>query len=282
MVSRYAKARGQAMVELVIVAALVLVPLFLAIPLLGKYLDIRAAAVQSARYAAWERTVWFGGASATSLGWFGVSRRWQANEKTDDQIRKEIGVRHLSETGSTDAFTSSDRTATGYKNGATRTIWQDRSGATLLPAYNSAMGNTVSNSLAPGTMSLVLDPIANFASTLGPFVLEMNGEYAAKVTINVKEIEYEHFLAKNTNLAFSETNVLLANGWSANGPTDPAKTSVKQQVKGLVPFSIFTAEVFGVNIMSYIQTATSIFLPEATKLELGKIEPDKVPADRVK
>lgn len=266
------------MIELLIAAGFVLVPLFLAIPLLGKYLDVRASAVQGARYAAWERTVWYGGDAASSLGWFGVSRRWQANEKTDDQIRREMGVRQLSETAA--AFSTADRSA-GSFNGGSKALWRDRSGQQLLANY-SDIQNSVANNQAPGTLNLILDPIANFASTLGPFTLEMNGEYGATVTIKVKDIDYDHFLAKNSTADFSETNVLLANGWSADGPDDAGKTSVKQQTKGLVPFSIFTATIGGVPIMNYIQTAVSVFLPEASKLELGKIEPDNVPADRLK
>ncbi|RJG05333.1 hypothetical protein D3870_04245 [Noviherbaspirillum cavernae] len=268
------------MIELLIVAGFVLVPLFLAIPLVGKYLDMRAAAVQTSRYAAWERTVWFGGDAASSIGWFGVDRKWQANAKSDDQIRRELGVRYLSETGPADAFSNNDRNA-GDFSGGSKMLWQDRNGQKLLANY-SDIQNSVSNSQAPGTLNKILDPIANFAATLGPFTLEMNGEYAATVTIKVKDIDYDHFLAKASTANFSETNVLLANGWSANGPDDPAKTSTKQQTKGLVPFSIFTAELGGVPIMEYLQTAVSVFLPEFSKLELGKIEPDKVPADRLK
>jgi hypothetical protein len=280
MVTTRSKIRGQAMVELLIAAGFVLIPLFLAIPLLGKYLDVRASAVQSARYAAWERTVWYGGDAASSLGWFGVSRRWQANEKTDDQIRRELGVRQLSETGTTDAFSSADRSAGNFKGGA-KALWQDRNGQQMLANYSDVQ-NAVVNNQAPGTLNLILDPIANFASTLGPFTLEMNGEYAATVTVKVKDIDYNHFLLKNSTSDFSETNVLLANGWSADGPDDASKTSVKQQTKGLVPFSIFTATIGGVPVMEYIQTAVSVFLPEVSKLELGKIEPENVPADRLK
>ncbi|CAN5714573.1 hypothetical protein BH11PSE12_BH11PSE12_33780 [soil metagenome] len=280
MVIPHIKARGQAMVELVIVASLVLVPLFLAIPLLGKYLDMRSTAVQAARYAAWERTVWYGGNSASSIGWFGVDRKWQANDKTDDQIRKELGVRQLSETAATDAFTNNDRNASGFKN-SSKTLWNDRANQPLLAQY-SDIQTSVANGTAPGTLNVILTPIANFASTLGPFTLEMNAKYAANVTFKVKDIDYDHFLAKSSTVSFSETNVLLANGWSANGPDGTDKTSVKQQVKGLVPTSIFTATIGGVPIMEYIQTVLSVFLPEVSKLEMGKIEPEKVPADRVK
>lgn len=278
MVRNLSRARGQAMVELIIVASLVLVPLFLAIPLLGKYLDIRSTAVQTARYAAWERTVWYGGDAASSLGWFGASNQWQANAKTDDQIRRELGVRQLSET--TNAFSNSDRSASNFQ-GSSKTLWQDRSGSKLLANY-SDIQNTVSSAQAPGTMNLILDPIANFASTLGPFTLEMDGQYTAKVTIKVKDFDTDHFLTKTSTKNFSEFNVLLANGWSADGPDGDDKTSTKQQVKGLVPFSIFTATIAGVPVMDFIQTAVSVFLPEASKLELGKIEPNNVPPDRLK
>lgn len=51
---------GQAATEFIIAAVFILVPLFLIIPLLGKYIDIRHAAIQQARYEAWEYTVWSG------------------------------------------------------------------------------------------------------------------------------------------------------------------------------------------------------------------------------
>jgi hypothetical protein len=288
MVSRYKKSGGQAMVELVIVAGFVLVPLFLAIPLIGKYLDMRSAAVQASRYAAWERTVWYGGSAASSLGWLGRSNSWNANEKSDGQIRNEIGVRQMSETADLayssgvdqGAFTSSDKSAGDYKN-SSRALWRDRTGEKMLVDYDD-LQNSVGSGQAPGTLNVILDPIANLAATLGPFTLEMKGLYSATVTMQVRDIDYDHFLLKNSKSSFHETNVLLANGWSADGPDDPNKTSVKQQVKGLVPTSILAAEVGGVNVMEYVLKALSLLLPEASKLEPGKIEPDKVPADRLK
>lgn len=54
-----ARARGQAMTELLIAATFVLVPLFLIVPAFGKFIDMRHATIQAARYQAWEYTVWF-------------------------------------------------------------------------------------------------------------------------------------------------------------------------------------------------------------------------------
>jgi hypothetical protein len=251
------------MVELLITAAFVLVPLFLAIPLLGKYLDMRTAAVQTARYAAWERTVWYGGGAG------------QANEKSDDEIRSELGARLLSETAATDAFSKDDRSASGFKGGS-KMLWKDRTGKALLASYDD-IGGGIANQVAPGTVNAILTPIAALAAKLGPFVLETKGEYAATVQVNIKDIDYVHYLAKDSSVTFSETNVLLANGWSASGPDDSTHTGVKQQVRGLVPTSLFDNDV-----VTDILTIGGLALPELGKLELGKIEPDAIPADRKK
>ena len=268
------------MVELVIAAGFVLVPLFLAIPLIGKYLDMRSAAVEAARYAAWERTVWYGGAAASSIGWFGANNSWIANAKTDQQIRNEIGVRELSETGADTPFSSSDRSASDFQP-SSRALWEDRQGNQMLVDYDD-LQTSIASGMAPGSFSKILDPIVNFAATLGPFTLEMHALYSASVSMQVRDIDTDHFLLKNSTSSFTETNVLLANGWSADGPDDPDKTSVKQQVKGLLPTSVFQIQPGGVDVMGIIQTALSIFLPEINKLELGKIDPEVVPADRLK
>lgn len=57
---RHKQHQGQAMTETLITASTVLVPIFLLIPLLGKYIDMRQTSIQAARYEAWEYTVWYG------------------------------------------------------------------------------------------------------------------------------------------------------------------------------------------------------------------------------
>lgn len=52
--------QGQAATEFTVAATFVLVPLFLLIPLVGKYIDIKQTSVQQARFEAWEYTAWFG------------------------------------------------------------------------------------------------------------------------------------------------------------------------------------------------------------------------------
>lgn len=293
---RRANHRGQAMVELVIVAAFVLLPLFLAMPFLGKYLDVRTAAVESARYAAWERTVWYGGGAASSIGieipatgltpafTFG-GNRWKANAKTDDEIRSEIAVRLLSNTRDTDAFKSGDKTTADFNKGS-RDLWRTRDGSPMLSSYDD-VADKVSNSDAPGLLNTVVKPVGMVAAALGPFTLEVQGEYAAAVTITLQHHDLERFLdtpQASNPLAFTEANVILANGWSAGGRDGSAYTSVMNQVKGLTPTSLFDKElpVINMTLEDVIHWTVGIPFPEIHKLDLGKIEPDIVPADRLK
>ena len=57
---RLPRQTGQALVEFTIAAMTLLVPLFFMISYIAKYHDMQAATIQAARYAAWERTVYFG------------------------------------------------------------------------------------------------------------------------------------------------------------------------------------------------------------------------------
>ncbi len=57
--SKHRRISGQAMTEFLVVTAFILLPLFLGIPMLGKYIDIKQTTIQAARYEAWEYTVWY-------------------------------------------------------------------------------------------------------------------------------------------------------------------------------------------------------------------------------
>jgi hypothetical protein len=287
------------MLETLIAASLVLVPLFLALPMLAKYLDLRTHAVQAARYAAWERTIHFGGDAASKLGWFGTPNAWIANEKSDGEIKAEIATRLLSNTNATNKFARSDASNSAFATGRQKLLWQDRNGTGLLD-YAQVTGqasqacdpsgdfmNAITGyDCAPGTLNKVLAPIAAVAATLGPFTLELGGKYQATFSLNPAWIRDSSFLIDSTlaRKPMQERAVVLGNGWTADGPSKEDKTSVKQQVKGLTPTSILNTEVGGVNIMNIVQTVLSIWAPELSprKLELGKIEPDEVPADRLK
>lgn len=309
------------MVEALIAAALVMVPLFLAIPLIAKYQDIKTYTVQAARYAAWERTVWFGGAAASSFGIGSgatFSNKWDANEKTDDQIRAEIGTRLLSDTGAV-AFKDTDKTGGNYVGGP-KLLWRDRRGTALLQNYGdintntrggyTALGSydaTLASDKAPGTVNTVITPLVEAGSVVSNFLVDTRGKYTAEVKLSVKNVAFNtesgikgcptcpdvQYLATGTTNAFSAKNVILANGWNANGPGSLAeysttagkkKISVYNQIRGLTPASLLQPDTGGVfaGIMSVLKVVALIFFPELSTIDLGRIEVDRVPADRVK
>lgn len=299
------------MVETVIAAALVLVPLFLAIPVIAKYMDIRTQVVQGARYAAWERTVWFGGAAAAPVG-FGasVSNTWYANEKTDEVIRTEIGARILAKNGG--AFnTTTDQQSSGALTASS--MWQDRRGTPMLQNYN-AIADKNDNNEPPGIVNTLLGPLMDIAALVSSFTLDTHAQYTANVALTVQEVAFNtdplavtpgggnamakqrydnDFLVTGSTMNVSEKNAIIANGWSANGPgsfTDlqkedngsaDKKTSVYRQVRGLTPTSIFQPTNGVANaLMDVLNGVALVFLPELSTLKLGKIDVDQVPADR--
>ena len=307
--------RGQAMIEALIASALVLVPLFLAIPVIAKYMDIRSSTVQAARYAAWERTVWYGGdaAATMSMGSYFSSNKWDANAKTDDVIRQEIGKRLLSDNG-TAAFTNSDTSG-----GNLRKFWSDRrgsaqSGASLLQPYDGSNTASTGNSVAPGLINTLLEPLMNVASVVSNFTLDTKAQYTSQVGLNVQQVAYntgaglggctpdaadpfacqgaQDFIATGTKMSFSAKNVLVANGWSANGPgsyndyntaAGKSKTTVYNQTRGLTPASLLkpSSGVFK-DFMGVMHDIALVFFPEISTLDLGRIEVDRVPGDRLK
>ena len=287
---------GQAMVEALIASALVLVPLFLAIPVIAKYMDIKCYTVQAARYAAWERSVWFGGDAAAKMGIGNGGNKWKANAKSDDQIRQEIDSRLLYD--STSPFQSGSATT-----GNEKTFWHDRKGTSLLQNYDGN-SNKVDNSTSPGLTSVLLSPLLTITSVVSNFTLDTKAEYTADVGLTVKQVAYNtgaglggckgssdcqgvDYLATGTPMSFSEKDVLVANGWSANGPGSlndkSGRLTVYSQIRGLTPSSLLNPPNGAFrDVLNVLKTLSTVLFPELSTLELGKIEVDKMPADRLK
>jgi hypothetical protein len=265
------------MVEFLIAATTVLIPLFLIVPLLGKYMDMKAAAIQAARYAAWERTVYFGHAD------------WAAAQKTDVEIQQEIQQRFFSNTA-TSKLLASDKNTTGWPTAGPKPLWVDRGGSSMLVTYNSDVRQAGQKDETPGLINAIFDPITDAISALGgllgaAFVLDMDSQYTSTVTVTTaltREIRQQigrNLPTGHTQPIFSEKNVLIANGWSANGAAH-----VKAQTEGLVPLSFLQRSPIS-DITAIIQYVAAIIAPELAPdyLKLGGvIQPDVVPDDRLK
>jgi hypothetical protein len=270
---------GQAMVELLAVAAFVLLPLFYAMPMLGKYLDVRATAIASARYVAWERTVW----SQGSL-WGGD------HSKGDDALAAELTARIWSRDGG--AFDSQqDAQAKALKKPPH--LWRTRDGQALLRPYD-AHEVALSNKTAPGTFNKLLDLMPGAADEAKndsgesdwfefPFKIDAKGRYDATVSMAVRDVDAGPGLRQGAGpWLIAESHGVLANGWQASGPSGDS-ASVKTMVKGLVPLAWLDSGVMG-KVVDGVQNGLSVFgfyELNSRSLELGKIDPDLVPYDRL-
>ena len=135
---------GQAMTEFLIAAAFVLMPLFVFVPMLGKYIDFKHAAIQAARYQAWEYTVWYDDVDKRDIldNFNSGDSSFVMPEKTMDTTRNEAHVRTMSTVGrfspddlNADAFGSIRPIASGDAGAtyAANTLWTDYRG---LPFFN--------------------------------------------------------------------------------------------------------------------------------------------------
>lgn len=259
---RFHRQAGQALVEFTIVATALLVPLFFMISYVAKYHDMQAATIQAARYAAWERTVYFG-ESDWAIG---------TAQKIDDTIRAEIKNRFFSGPGN------------GFESAADNHLWTDHAGVPILGEWSEGS----SNRQTPGTGDFVLgkvtDVIREIGKVLGAdgFKLDMNTLYTAEVTATPRQSDPMARMFSDTGVfrlpALSERHILVANGWSANGPD-----FVKKQTESLALTSVFQRSPIQ-DVIGTVQQVAGIFIEELKPDNLklgGDIQVDHVPSDRV-
>ncbi len=277
---------GQALIEFTIAAAFLLVPLFLMLAYVAKYHDMQSATIQAARYAAWERTVYFGGETwecnydektyrakgkPNDAKW-ACGTAW----KSDADIRNDVGRR----------FFKGSWLSSGLDDAVDeRPFWSDLAGSPLLKDYQQgSTGNTT-----PGGANKVLDFLYNDAiGTAAGFFsdekivkLDMANLYTSSVTFTPTNTWAVTQAFKNGNPLSDlvEKNVLVANGWSANG-----KNFVAAQIQPYTPSNILNNGIFktGWNVFTGV---ASLFFPEFDNLDLtASLKPvhaDKVPPDRL-
>lgn len=251
--------RGQALTELAVMAAL-LVPLFLLIPIVAKYGHARQMAQQAARNAVWE---------ATASKDYVLKTRSQSQAKAiernfaaaDAKISSNIGGRATGEFGDQMLNTFSGRKLL------------ERSDLKIT-RYDEAS--------APG---IVTSTIAKFPSVFpGEFPPNKNGYATAEVELELRDLKTgdggrADYLAPmdKLGLVMKHRQTLLADAWNAAGPTD-GRRSVASQVKSLAPMSNLKPLS---DMLDFIGAAPLPILGQVDKLDIGTIEPDIVPSDKL-
>jgi len=255
--------KGSAITEFS-VSLVVLVPLFLMIPMLGKVSDMNSSTIQASRYGAWERTV-------TSDA-----------EKSDAQIQIEMENRFFSRIDTTIQSERGELTDDEFINPLWRGYGDDR----LLRSAQDDVGSTMSNAATPGSIAGTIDSvITTFTSAISAlsdnadFDVNRNGLYTSRVAVDVGANQMG--FTGNTNCAGDASadvfscirrhNVILTDTWSSESPDQAAS-----RARGLVPMAIFDR-------VQPVFSAIGNFplLEELGGFEPGYVLPDVIPADRL-
>ena len=286
---------GQAMTEMT-VALTALIPLFLLISLMGKYIDIKHATIQTARYEAWEYTAWYEDQADQPIGY----SRAQPT-KPLDQTRREARRRFLSDTSL--PITSAD--SSGWDVTAVNNLWTDHAGQRL---YNGAVETGSSQQGSLKTPDLTGDTVKDTLGIIDTFFRGMRSEVAGLIgvgagaatgtfsgirdkghfTSNIElpvqtgagyttDTAYRSGVAIDApkNLRFSGQAAVLADGWnsggqaythqqSQNASTTPLLDDVAMQTIGNTVAPIMGVPELGSNVLQW-----------------GHMEPDVVHPDRL-
>jgi len=194
--------RGQAMVEF-LVAALVIVPLFILVPLLGKYLDLKHNSIAASRKLAFECTVRYEDCAALN-----------SNPAFADEIR----MRFFSG-NDTDVLSNDRPPADEIAVGEGSKLWVDRQGRPLLERYSDVGIRTDAHNVDPGVAAA-----ANVPGISGPnrFGLDLRrGLFDGRVQVRIaRNNGGRNFLNQLDSLALNMQfhTAVLTDAWTARGP----------------------------------------------------------------
>ena len=300
--------KGQAITEFNVVAAFVLVPLFIMIPLLGKFIDMKHSSVQAARYMAWERTVWFEESTRPDKY---PARNSTARVKIKSVLENETRNRFFGEV-------SEDELESNKIN----PLWNDR-GSSLL-AWNkieldSGKNEDVPSFILPGKRSVFytildaitkgVDIVANLGAIIANYLvklfngildylslplkiplvsndgihdkLQFKGYYKARVSMELDNALYKRVFCPAGSGDSCDAPVIeshaavLTNSWVTEGNDQFAEWT-----RGLVPFSPLEAPFkIAKKIFTYspLPGVIPAIAPELGGMEFGYVSTDPVP-----
>lgn len=269
------RCHGQAMVETLVAAMFFLVPLFLAVAALGKFIDVQHSADMGARYAAWERTVWYeSGGTFASIN--------KPNQKSGSAINGELAARVLNDRSSaTSIVKDNDKNVTTLVNGLDP-MWRDMAGKAFLEQYNHlsvAQSSEVPAKDLPGAILSKLAAVK--VGSLLSFVPPLPNNTLAVADVSFKKVGATSEVYQRlwplapawAGLDFTATGAVLSNTWASNGAAGS---------HGMVEPMVPTAQGLGAAITA-ARVGIGTWDPAAViGLEVGKISVDEVPEDRLK
>ncbi len=216
--------RGGALIEFVYLT-LVMVPLFFALPMIGKLIDLKQKTIQASRYSAWEATVYPSGANSNMPT--SVKERFFGD---DDNVL----VSHSAEPGSNSLW--------GEDASIPRGEWWNRTDIEIDEA--SVIGVPYERNFAsPGTgfeigtqasrSGEILDSVSG-----NEWGLERNGFVRADVTLDIKSNEWLTRAegacgGEESYTCLNASSVIMSDGWSAS-----SDDQARRRIRSLTPASI--------------------------------------------
>jgi hypothetical protein len=269
---------GQALVEFLVAVTLVIGVLLLASAMLGKFNDIRHRTLMSARYAAWERTVWTGGdgRDPTTRGWYARHGSGALQQqKSDDVLQREIVARVITRNGA--PITAADASA-DTQNIARPAMWKDIGGAPLLNDARDVVVRTGESDLPTQLDGYMANTFGSMptADAGAPFAATLDLPSHALQTANLRiatsmQSDALRRLWKGFDgFAVDDTNALLTNTWLPEGAARAAALFAQAVPAANAPL-----------IAPSPYQALRVYAPEIDTLEFGRIRSDVVPADRL-
>jgi hypothetical protein len=218
----------------VLVSLIVFAPMFLFVPVIGEYLDIKHRTIEASRYAAWERSVW----SAQSGS-------WNNNIKTDKKIEIEVDRRFF---GHPSQLLDTEQGALSHNNMVTNPLWSTvdtKMNVLKLKQLEDAEADKTYNpkdeAVLPvlngiQTGSGVLRAFTQLQEKTIPVSSAVVDTVASEMNLNARDFTVatvstpvkNHILHKD-DMVISATSALLSNTWSA-----PDEDSFRDRVDQIV------------------------------------------------
>lgn len=297
------KQRGQSMTEFVVAASFVMVPLFIIVPTVGKYIDMKQATVQAARYSSWEYTANYISLKDQPDGFTAISRS-QLPQKSSTVVANEARQRFFSKT---DMKISSTIDKGGYDSGSRNPLWTFHNG---LPMYIDKTNNSINvNGSDPTPEKFrVFGRVVGFIGTATGFIgnllqavglnvgfdaidpdrnISVDGLFTANFNIPVEEAptytalktaNKKPLFGSELDLVMTAKSGILTESWGAGG-----KKQTVFQAGGLIPTSLLSGGV-GKTIQSVLSFIAPSLHPSSLKFGYPVNDPklmDEVPVGAI-
>ncbi|MFK4441878.1 hypothetical protein ABH944_001567 [Caballeronia udeis] len=250
---------GQALAEMIVITGGVLIVAYISLGMLGNLNDARDRSLTASRYASWERSVWFDDSHWTANYGSAVS-------KSDQQIRSEVAQRVL---GHNTLVAATDSSRNALPTSAVP-MWTDVAGKSLLGQYGDLNVSHVAantGTIADKSMA-ALDTLSGVGAGVD---LSFKNQETASVSLHLayNNPSLTALWPSWNGLTFSDHGSILTNAWTPDG-----NVKTRAMVANAVP----TAKG---SLIGLALDGLAPFAPDITSLDLGRIQPDVVPADRL-